>query len=232
MYLLMTMAALQTRNQELRFASPAAHKPRRVLNAGSGLKSIERLGTVFDRSEWDEIRIDLDPGVAPDVVGSMTDMRAHFNAQSFDAIWSSHSLEHLHGHEIPVALAEFRRILKVDGFALITCPDLETVMTLFLKHGPDHVIYQSPAGPITPLDMMFGHGRSIAAGHVHMAHNSGLTAARLTNLLRQAGFADAVVKRHEFDLWAVGLMPRTDRNVILRKMAAAGLDLSDATRRT
>ena len=65
-------------------------------------------------------------------------------------------------------------------------------MTLFLNHGPDHVVYQSPAGPITPLDMMFGHARSIAAGHVHMAHNSGLTAARLTNLLRQAGFADVV----------------------------------------
>ena len=190
------MVALQIRNQELRFASPAAHKPRRVLNAGSGLKSIERLGAVFDRSEWDEIRIDLDPGVAPDVIGSMTDMRAHFGAGAFDAIWSSHSLEHLHSHEIPIALTEFQRVLKTDGFALITCPDLETVMTLFLNHGPDHVIYQSPAGPITPLDMMFGHARSIAAGHVHMAHNSGLTAARLTSLLRQAGFADAIVKRH------------------------------------
>ena len=44
------MAALQIQNRELRFASPAAHKPRRVLNAGSGLKSIERLGAVFDRS--------------------------------------------------------------------------------------------------------------------------------------------------------------------------------------
>jgi predicted SAM-dependent methyltransferase len=229
-YQLTAMTAVQTRNQELRFASAAAHEPRRVLNAGSGLKSIERLGAVFDRSEWDEIRIDLDPGVAPDVVGSMTDMRAHFDARTFDAIWSSHSLEHLHSHEIPVALAEFRRILKADGFALITCPDLETVMTLFLNHGPDHVIYQSPAGPITPLDMMFGHARSIAAGHVHMAHNSGLTAARLTNLLRQAGFADAIVKRQEFDLWAVGLMPQTNRNAILRKMADAGLDLSDTAR--
>ena len=77
---------------------------------------------------------------------------------------------------------------------------------------------------------MFGHARSIAAGHVHMAHNSGLTAARLTNLLRQAGFADAVIKRHDFDLWAVGLMPRTNRNIILKKMADAGLDLSDAGR--
>lgn len=231
MYQWTTMAALQTQNQELRFTSPAAHKPRRMLNAGSGAKSIARLGAVFDRAEWDEIRIDLDPGVAPDVVGSMIDMRPHFNAQSFDAIWSSHSLEHLHSHEIPVALAEFRRILKMDGFALITCPDLETVMTLFLNHGPDHVIYQSPAGPITPLDMMFGHAGSIAAGHVHMAHNSGLTTSRLKNLLRQAGFAGVVIKRQEFDLWALGLMPQTDRNAVLKKLADAGLDLSDAGRR-
>jgi SAM-dependent methyltransferase len=224
------MAALQTLNQELRFTSPAAHKPRQVLNAGSGAKSIARLSALFDRVKWNEIRIDLDPGVAPDVVGSMTDMRPHFNAQSFDAIWSSHSLEHLHSHEIPVALAEFRRILKADGFALITCPDLEMVMTLFLNHGPDHVVYESPAGPITPLDMMFGHAGSIAAGHVHMAHNSGLTAGRLTDLLRQAGFADVIIKRQEFDLWALGLMPRTDRNVVLKKLVDAGLDLSDANR--
>lgn len=225
------MAALQTRNQELRFASRAARNPRRVLNAGSGAKSIARLGAVFDRGEWDEIRIDLDPGVAPDVVGSMTDMRPHFAAQTFDAIWSSHSLEHLHSHEIPVALAEFRRILKTDGFALITCPDLETVMTLFLNHGPDHVVYQSPAGPITPLDMMFGHASSIAAGHVHMAHNSGLTAGRLTDLLRQAGFAGVIIKRKEFDLWAVGLMPQTNRDVVVKKLVDAGIDLSDALRK-
>ncbi len=182
---------------------------------------------MFDPDGWQEVRMDLDPAVRPDVVGSMTDMHAHFGTQRFDAVWSSHSLEHLHSHEIPVALKEFRRVLKDDGFALITCPDLETVMTLFLEHGSDHVVYRSPAGPITPLDMMFGHSRSIAAGAVHMAHRTGLTSDRLTGLLLEAGFAEAVTKRRDYDLWALGLTERADRNAIQRRLRKAGLDMFD-----
>jgi predicted SAM-dependent methyltransferase len=200
---------------------------RRVLNVGSGPRASRRINAVFDPEDWQEIRIDVDPAVEPDVVGSMTDMRAQFAAGSFDAIWSSHSLEHLHSHEIPLTLAEFRRLLRSDGFALITCPDLEMVMTLFLRHGPDHVVYHSAAGPITPLDMMFGHSRSIAEGKLHMSHRSGLTADRLGTLLTGAGFAEALVTRREYDLWAVGLTPGADRHAILRQLDAAGLDLRE-----
>jgi predicted SAM-dependent methyltransferase len=182
---------------------------------------------MFDPAGWQEVRMDLDPAVHPDVVGSMTDMHAHFGTQRFDAVWSSHSLEHLHTHEIPIALKEFRRVLKDDGFALITCPDLETVMKLFLEHGSDHVVYRSAAGPITPLDMMFGHSRSIASGAVHMAHRSGLTSDRLAGLLLEAGFADAVTKRRDYDLWALGLTERADGNAIQRRLRTAGLAMFD-----
>jgi predicted SAM-dependent methyltransferase len=220
------MIALQKNEHESRLATVGA-RSKRVLNAGSGPKSIRKLDAIFDPAAWQEIRIDLDPGVDPDFVGSMTDMRTHFFERSFDAIWSSHSLEHLHTHEIPHALAEFRRILRDDGFALISCPDLETVMTLFLEHGSDHVIYHSAAGPITPLDMMFGHTPSIASGNLHMAHHSGLTAERLGGLLLQAGFAEAVTKRQNFDLWALALTEDADRDTILNGLQKAGLDMSD-----
>jgi SAM-dependent methyltransferase len=219
------MIALQNSHRELCFASPD-QKARCVLNIGSGPKSIRKLNAVFDAADWREIRMDLDPAVQPDVVGSMTDMRAHFGAQSVDAIWSSHSLEHLHSHEIPIALMEFRRILKAEGFALITCPDLETVMRLFLEHGSDHVVYHSAAGPITPLDMLFGHSPSIASGNIHMAHRSGLTSDRLGGLLLQAGFAEAITKRLNYDLWVLALMEHADRDTICRRLRAAGLDMS------
>src|SRR5665213_540831 len=39
--------------------------------------------------------------------------------------------------------------------------------------------YTSPAGPITPLDMLFGHSDSIASGHLYMAHKTGFTCASL-----------------------------------------------------
>src|SRR5262249_15638955 len=103
-------------------------------------------------------------------------------------------------------------------------PDLETVMTLFLEHGPDHVVYHSAAGPITPLDMMFGHGRSIASGNMHMAHNSGLTAERLGRLLLGAGFAEDGTRRPKLGLLA--LTEKADRAAIQHKLRAAGLDMS------
>jgi len=206
--------------------SPAATQYRRVLNAGSGPRTIRKLRHLFEPARWEELRLDLDAKVRPDFVGSMTDMRDHFSAASFDAIWSSHSLEHLHDHEIPLALGEFRRVLRDDGFALISCPDLETVMSLFLRHGPDYVAYQSPAGPITPVDMLFGHTRSIASGNHHMAHRSGLTAERLGGLLLRAGFAEAITKRAQFDLWALALMRDSDRDAILDRLRASGLDMT------
>lgn len=213
-------------NAELRQFPSLKTTTRRVLNAGSGPKSNRRLHSVFDPVHWQEVRADVDARAEPDVVASMTNLRPHFADGSFDAIWSSHSLEHLHAHEIPLALAEFRRILRPDGFALITCPDLETVMTLFLEHGPDHVVYHSAAGPITPLDMMFGHGRSIASGNMHMAHNSGLTAERLGRLLLEADFAEVITRRQSFDLWALALTKKADRAAIQRELWAAGLDMS------
>jgi len=35
---------------------------------------------------------------------------------SVDAIYSSHNIEHLYPDEIPVALKEFLRVLKPEGF--------------------------------------------------------------------------------------------------------------------
>jgi predicted SAM-dependent methyltransferase len=218
------MIALQKNARAHRLADA---KSKQVLNCGSGPRSIRKLDAIFDPAAWQEIRIDLDPRVEPDFVGSMTNMRGHFQAKTFDAIWSSHSLEHLHTHEIPNALAEFRRILREDGFALISCPDLEMVMTLFLERGPNFIAYHSAVGPVTPLDMMFGHTRSIASGNLHMAHHSGLTAELLGELLLQAGFAEAITKRQNFDLWALALTKGADRDGILRNLQDAGLDMFD-----
>lgn len=213
----------QTRRLE-----PAASKTRSVLNAGCGPRSIRRVASLFDPERWTETRIDVDRSVEPDVIGSITDMNRHFRSGRFDAIWSSHSLEHLHAHEIPLAMKEFHRVLKPDGFAVVTCPDLEMVMTLFLQHGPDHVVYQSPAGPITPLDMMFGHAQSIAAGNLHMAHRSGFTADRLGDLMVEAGFAEVITKRSGVDLWALALRERANRKAAMDQLTAFGVDMSNA----
>jgi SAM-dependent methyltransferase len=200
---------------------------KRVLNAGSGPQSARGLHPVFCTPQWQQVRLDIDPEAKPDVAASLIDMKAAFPAQSFDAVWSSHSLEHLYKHEVPLALAEFRRVLKPDGFTLITCPDLEAIAALVVEHGLDHVAYTSPMGPITTLDIIFGHSASIARGNIFMAHNTGFTCARLGQLLLDAGFATALAKREGFDLWAVGLMDQADKYTIQDMLHRSGLDMYD-----
>jgi hypothetical protein len=101
---------------------------------------------------------------------------------------------------------------------------------LILDHGLDHVAYTSPAGPITPFDMLFGHSGSIAHGHIYMAHKTGFTCASLGQHFVDAGFPIAVVKRQGFDLWALGLMNEADQANIQRELRANGLDMFDSAK--
>jgi hypothetical protein len=212
------------------FCDASAQSRKRVLNAGSGSSNARALHPVFAQEAWEEIRVDIDPGSKPDIVASITDLRTSCSAQSFDAIWASHILEHLYAYEVASAFAEFKRTLKSNGFALVTLPDLETVASLILDHGLDRVAYTSPAGTITPLDMLFGHSSSIARGHTYMAHKTGFTCASLGQHFVDAGFPIAVVKRQGFDLWALGLMHEADQASIERELHANGLDMFDCAK--
>src|SRR5215471_17121378 len=80
-----------------------------VLNVGCGEYLPQNLHPRFRGSEWDEIRVDIDPGVNPDYVCSITALTP-VTTDSADAVWSSHNLEHVHRHEVPLALAEFFRV--------------------------------------------------------------------------------------------------------------------------
>ena len=114
----------------------------------------------------------------PDIVGTVTDLSV-FPDGSVDGVWSSHNIEHLHDHEVPLALAEFRRVLKPTGVALVTTPDIEEVAKLVVDGKLDQVAYVSPAGPITALDMIFGHRASIQGGNGFMAVSATYAALRL-----------------------------------------------------
>jgi predicted SAM-dependent methyltransferase len=123
-------------------------------------------------------------------------------SDSVDAVWSSHNLEHIHHHEVPSALSEFFRVLKPGGLLLLTTPNLQKAAEFVAHDQLEQEIYRSPAGPITPLDMIFGHTASLARGKAFMAHKTGFTARTLQRLLADAGFADLRLTRDQFDLWA------------------------------
>jgi hypothetical protein len=104
---------------------------------------------------------------------------------------------------------------------------LEVVASVLLDYGPDHVTYVSPVGPITPLDMMFGHSASVEAGNRHMAHKTGFTAGRLGRLLLKAGFAIVLARTERFDLWTLALMARADKSAIQRQFQAIRFAMFD-----
>jgi tetratricopeptide (TPR) repeat protein len=97
-----------------------------VLHVGCGRYSPTSLHLAFRTPDWQEVRFDIDPDVQPDIVGTLTDMKA-VDSASVNAIWSSHNIEHLYPHEVPIALGECFRALKPGGLALITLPDIQKV---------------------------------------------------------------------------------------------------------
>lgn len=184
-------------------AAAAAPRARIVLHVGCGHPNPAKLHATFREPGWREVRLDIDPETRPDILGSITDMAAVASG-SIDAVWSSHNVEHLFAHEVPRALGEFHRVLRPGGFVLITLPDLQRVAELVAADKLEETAYMSPAGPITPLDTLYGHRAAIARGNRFMAHHTGFTATTLDRALRHAGFDPVRTQRLRFDLWAYG----------------------------
>lgn len=175
------------------------------LHVGCGNKRKDRTTKALSSVDWSELRFDIDESVKPDLVGTMTDMSS-VSSESVDAVFSSHNIEHLYPHEVPLALAEFVRILKSDGIAVITCPDLKSVCALIAEDKLTEAAYTSPAGPISPIDILYGLRSSMAQGNLYMAHRCGFTQKVLTATLQASGFKSVatMARTHPFfDIWAV-----------------------------
>ncbi|MFC5354292.1 class I SAM-dependent methyltransferase [Azospirillum himalayense] len=192
---------------------PVADRPV-VLNIGCGIDTITRLHDYFPPRAWRELRLDIDPGVRPDIVASITDM-AVIPDGAVDAVWSSHNLEHLNPHEVPCAAAECLRVLKPGGRVLIAVPDLQAVAEEIAAGRIGQPLYHSDAGPITALDIIYGYGVAIAAGKVHMAHRTGFTPDSLGGVLTAAGFAPVVVHQMPgYELMAMGFRPPAPEDLL------------------
>lgn len=176
------------------------------LHVGCGSKSQNETTPGFaQNSQWTEVRFDIDEKVQPDIQGTILEM-SNVADGSVDAVFSSHNIEHVYPHEVPVALAEFRRVLAPDGFLVLTCPDLQAVAALIADDKLTDPAYHSPAGPIAPIDILYGHRPSLATGNYYMAHKCGFTERVLRATLVAAGFESVgtASRAHPFyDLWAV-----------------------------
>ena len=141
----------------------------------------------FNSDNWKEIRFDIDERRKPDIVGTLTDMKL-VETGSVDAVYSAHNIEHIYPHQVPVALKEFYRVLKEDGIVVITCPDLQSVCEAVAQDKLLEPLYESPAGPISPIDILFGNRKAIAKGNEYMAKKGGFTYSVLNSAFEEAGF--------------------------------------------
>jgi ubiquinone/menaquinone biosynthesis C-methylase UbiE len=177
---------------------------RTVLHAGCGSKANE-LPREF--AGYKETRLDANRSVQPDIVASIVAMPM-IEDDSYDAVNCSHTLEHLFAHEVAMALAEFRRVLKPCGVLRIGVPDLQAIGGKLALDQADYVLYLGGLGAVTPLDMLYGHRGSVGSGNLFMAHKSGFTSSVLKSMLEAAGFEQIQIEREKFELRAYAAVPK------------------------
>ena len=174
-------------------------QPRRVLNVGGQSRGIQLPGPY---AMFEQVLLDLDPSVGADIVLDVRELTT-LAPQQFDAVYCSHNLEHVRQHEVPVVLAGFRHVLKPGGLAQIIVPDLQELMLICVQQGIDldGLLYESPAGPITPLDVLYGHGGIIAqSGQDFYAHRTGFSRRTLANGVEASGFGPMFCQQGNLEL--------------------------------
>lgn len=177
-----------------------ASAPRRcVLNVGGQSRGIQ-LPAPY--STFEQVLLDLDPAVGADIVLDVRELTS-LESHQFDAVYCSHNLEHVRQHEVPIVLAGFRHVLKPGGLAHIIVPDLQELMLACVQQGIDldGLLYESPMGPITPLDVLFGHGGMIAqSGQDYYAHRTGFSSRTLANVVEASGLGPMFCQQGNLEL--------------------------------
>lgn len=192
---------------------------KQVLHVGCGPATLLDMPKYFHGEHWEEIRFDIDESAQPDILGSMLDMSLVGDG-AVDAVFSSHNIEHVFPHEVGKALSEFRRVLSDDGLAIIRCPDIQSVAEVVSGGRLMEPLYISPAGPISAIDIMYGHRAAIERGQIFMAHKTAFTADTLASHLKDQGFELVVVARDRmYGLHAIAYCKLLDSDLIERDCA-------------
>lgn len=174
---------------------------KKLLNVGGNSKAIP-LPPQY--AGWEHHLLDIDPTGQPDIVCDARDL-ATLPPGQYDAIYCSHNLEHYYHHDVAKVLAGFCHMLKPDGFAHIRVPDMAEVMRRAVEESLDieDTLYQSPMGPISVLDVIYGHAQQIErSGCEFFAHKTGFTRKSLAAALARGGFKHAHISAQSLELGA------------------------------
>ena len=182
---------------------------KRLLNVGGDSKAIP---LPDQYAGFEHVLLDIDASGSPDIVCDARKLTT-IDAGTFDAVYCSHNLEHYYRHDVPKVLAGFLHVLKHAGFAHIRVPNINEVMRSTIERGLDieDVLYQSPAGPITVLDVLYGYGIEIEkSGQDFYAHKTGFTRKSLIAALERAGFLKTYTITAGFEISALAFKSEPD----------------------
>ena len=179
----------------------------KFLHVGCGPKRKNKTTKIFSSEEWEEVTFDIDNTHSPDILGNMTDM-SMIKDNTFDALYSSHNIEHLFMHEAVIAMKEFYRVINDSGYLMIVCPDITSTCEAIIEKGPLEPLYylKNPeTGKIDKnpfvagVDILHGWRAPIQDGNHFMAHKTSFSEKSLTQLCLHSGFKKvASVARKEF----------------------------------
>lgn len=165
----------------------------RLLHAGCGGSD---LPPFLAGGPYEEVRLDIDESVKPDIVASLVDLG---DIGSFGVVYTSHCVEHLYPDQVRTALAEFYRVTDPGGATIVIVPDLEGVTAT------EKPLFECPIGWLSGLDLIYGC-RYDAGRSEYMAHHSGFVSETLEAAMRNAGFSSVTMKRlPDYNLMAVAI---------------------------
>jgi hypothetical protein len=176
---------------------------KKILHVGAGHRlPAKAIHPNFPPADWLETRLDLDPDAQPDIVASMLDIGG-VDSASMDAVYAAYQLELLYPGEIPVALTEFKRVLKPDGFVFVIARDLQAVVELVEDDELEAIVYLCDGRDVSPTDFIIrGLGAAIGNGKGFMANKTGLNEKTLRSAFFATGFA-AVCIEHDAPTCAI-----------------------------
>ena len=103
--------------------------------------------------------------------------RFRFDAETFDCVYASHLLEHLHPDVAEHCLREAHRVLRPGGVLRLAVPDLDQMVADYDPADPDHFLW----------GIYQGRGRRAKRTARHWWHYNGTS---LSRLLDEYGFRD------------------------------------------
>jgi hypothetical protein len=173
----------------------------------------------FRHTSWREYRIDTDVAVHPDWVGEASNL-GQVSAEFADAIFIFRNLEALPRKDVAMALVEFLRVLRKDGFAVICCADVEAIVGTMVSAGASIQSEDLLSRRATLMELLSFDAVNSWRGPSALSHRCGFAFDYLVKILRDAGFASVAGFRRPsgFDIWL--LASKCHRSeVILRGLA-------------